>query len=203
MNIANNNSLTAVNYDFAGDGGITRNGNSPSLKLAGGTMEKSAGTNVFTIDAGIPLASTNGAFVVDSGTLALPGNGSYYTNATFDISSNASAVLAPSGHTVTLAGEIDGSGSGTVLVQSSTINPDPAGVNLDLPGSMLEWNSVTLTANGPILNSGGVTLVGGGDIVMQRNATFNNAGVTRQTGTGRINEQLNARILEKPGHRHL
>ncbi len=195
LNMANGTLLDAVNYDFESDGGITRNGSPHGLVLNGGTMSKTGGTNAFTIDPAIVLNSSSGTFSVNSGTLVLPGNGSYYTNGTFNITSNASLVLAPAGQSITLAGTLTGSGQGTVMVGAgTTINPGTDGVDFDLPDPLLNWMGGTLAAGNPVTNSGALTLSGTSDVVLNRTVQFNNVGLLRHSSTGRVNLYLNAQF---------
>lgn len=76
LSLGNNTSLSAVNFEFQGDGVLTRSGTA-FLTLDGGIMEKSAGTNTFTIDSGTQFSSLDGTIAVDSGTLALPGTAAF------------------------------------------------------------------------------------------------------------------------------
>jgi hypothetical protein len=182
LNMADGTSLTAVDFDFQGDGGITRNGSPKGLVLDGGTMTKSGGTNAFTIDPGIPLGSSNGIFEVDSGTLALPGNGSSYANDFFDIQSAATLALVPVGHSATFSGSLTGLGAGQVQFSQGVLNG--AGLLLNLPDQLFQWTGGTLA--GTVTNSGAVNVAGTNSPSLGigpaggSGGTFYNAGLVRQ-----------------------
>jgi hypothetical protein len=183
LNMADGSSLTAVNYDFQGDGGVTRNGSPKALVLDGGTMAKSGGTNVFTIDPGIVLKGSNGVFSVHSGTLALPGSGSYYTNGEFEIEAGARLALVPAGQSAIFAGTFAGLGPGQVEFSAGVLNG--AGWMLNLPDNLFQWTGGTLA--GTVTNAGTVTISANNSLALGvgpaggGGGTFYNAGLVRQT----------------------
>ena len=185
LNMAGNTSLTAVNYDFQGDGGITTSGSPPRLNLNGGTMEKSGGTNAFVIDSTVTLASSNGTFAVDSGTLALPDNGSSYTSGgAFNVASNATLVLDQANRNITMAGPFTGSGSGTVLLNTGTLSSGAGGVTLDLPAPLFQWSGGVM--NGTLTNNGAITLTGSSDLILLNQSILSNNGKMLHEGSGRF-----------------
>lgn len=181
LNFVNNTILQAVNYYFQGDGATTRNG-SAGMVLAGGTMEKTAGTNTFTIEPGTVLNSSGGTVAVDSGTLALPGDNSYYSNGVFNASSNATLLLAPQNNQVTMAGTFTGSGAGNVLFNAGTIVGNPS-ATFDLTGGLFQWNGGVFA--GAINNSGTMNLTTN-DGIMANQSLFFNSGLFRQAEGGRL-----------------
>lgn len=178
--------LSAVNFFFAGDGTITRSGccGPTLLSLVGGTMEKTAGTNTFAMDANVILNSTNGTLAADVGTLALPGNNSFYTNGGFNVATNATVALVPSGHTANFAGTFTGAGSGTVSLNAGTINAAAGGVTFNLPAPLFQWSSGTVAGYNPLTNAGIMELSGSNDGRLV--GTLNNSGLFHHTGSGNL-----------------
>ncbi len=183
LNMINGVSLSSVNYDFQGDGNLTHIGPAPLLILNGGTLSKSAGTNTYSIDPAITLDSTNGAFSVASGALALPGNASYYTNGLFDVQSGATLALLPAGQTATLAGNFDGLGGGQAQLGAGLVNA--ATLTLNLPANLFQWMGGTLA--GSVTNFGVVNISGANSPSLGvgpdggSGAAFYNSGLVRQT----------------------
>ena len=180
-------SITAGNFIFQGDGAITRSGCcSPTiLNLDGGTMEKTGGTNTFSIDPGIVLNSLDGTLKVDSGTLALPGNNSSYTDGAFNVASNATLDLVPSGNAANFSGAFTGSGSGLVSLSAGTLNADTAGANFNLPGPLFQWTGGTLQGYNPLTNAGTINLPSTNSVRLA--GTLNNTGLLNHSGAGTLN----------------
>jgi hypothetical protein len=181
-------SLSAVNFYFTGDGSITRysccSGN--NLFLDGGVMEKTFGTNTFSLDPSIVLDSTGGTLAVDSGTLALPGNNSYYTNGAFNVASNATLLLVPPGNNSQFAGAFTGSGDGTVLLNSGTLSAVQNGLTLDLPPGLFQWTGGTIATGNQLTNAGVLTMAapaGGADTLA---GAFYNTGSFLHSGAGNL-----------------
>lgn len=186
MSLSGGSGLGAVNFYFEGDGNITRSGCcSPTiLTLNGGTMEKTGGTNSFTIDPATVLNSTNGTLAADSGTLVLPGAESYYTNSGFNVATNATVVIAPPGYNVNFAGMSTGAGQGTVLLNSGSLSAAAGGLTLNLPGSLFQWTGGSLVGNNPLTNAGTIEISGVNNSRLA--GTLNNVGLVHQTGSGNL-----------------
>ena len=178
-------SLTALNFLFQGDTAITQSDccGPTTLTLEGGTMEKTGGTNTFSIDPGITLNSYNGTLAVDSGTLTLPGNNSTYTDGAFQVASNATLNLVPANNTANFSGTFTGSGQGRVVLDAGTVN-STGGVSFDLPAPLFQWGGGTLA--GMVGNEGAMTLVGTNDSYLGNRAVFVNAGTIEHAGSGRL-----------------
>jgi hypothetical protein len=190
--------LSANEFDFEGDSGISVGGGggpAPNLVLtAGGTMTKSAGTNTFAINPQVVLTSAGGVIGANSGTLALPGNNSSYTDGAFNAASNATLVLIPTNNSASFAGTLSGSGEGAVLLSAGTLNPSADGVDFDLAEPLFQWTGGTIAGTGPITNSGALALSGASDLTMQRGAQLNNAGLVRHRSGGRLDLLQHARL---------
>ncbi|HLH52118.1 MAG TPA: hypothetical protein VKY92_00665 [Verrucomicrobiae bacterium] len=190
LNLPSNigSSLSAVNFYFTGDGNITRNSccSANSMFLDGGVMEKTFGTNTFSFDPSIILTSIGGTLAVDSGTLALPGNNSYYTNGAFNVVSNATLLLVPPANNSQFAGEFSGSGNGTVLLNSGTLSAVQNGLTLDLPPGLFQWTGGTIATGNQLTNAGAITMsapANGGDILQ---GTLYNTGSFLHSGAGNL-----------------
>ncbi len=191
LNMGNATTLSAVNFEFQGDGGMTRSGTA-ALNLEGGTMAKTAGTNQFTLDPSIVLMSYGGTLEVDSGTLALPGNNSSYTNGAFDVASNATLLLMPTGAGANFAGTFTGTGSGTVLLSNGNFSAEAGGVALDLPEPLLQWNGGMLA--GVLTNLNALSFISTTTVIVSRGSGFYNSGLTRQTAAGALDVQQHSTI---------
>ncbi len=190
MGLGGGSGLGAVNFYFEGDGNITRSGCcSPTiLTLNGGTMEKTGGTNSFTIDPAVILDSTNGTLAADSGTLVLPGAESYYTNGGFNVATNATVVIAPPGYNVNFAGTFTGTGRGTVLLNNGSLSAAAGGLTLNLPDSLFQWTGGSLVGGNPLTNAGTIEISGANNSRLA--GTLNNAGLFHHTGSGNLGLSL-------------
>ncbi|MGA2656274.1 MAG: LamG-like jellyroll fold domain-containing protein [Verrucomicrobiota bacterium] len=176
LNIQSGSTLTASNFYFQGDGGITVGGccSPENMQITGGTLAKSGGTNVSTITPGLILTSRGVTLAVDSGTLALPGNNSSYSNGAFSVAANATLVLVPAGNNANFAGTFTGSGSGTVLLNAGTLTVAPGALTLDVPSPLFQWTGGTITGN-PLTNAGVLTVAGTNNAIL--GDQLNNAGL--------------------------
>ena len=179
-------SLTAVDFFFEGDGALARNGccSPTTLLLTNGIMAKTGGTNVFSLDPAIMLTSLDGTLEADSGTLALPGNNSYYTNGAFNVASNASIDLVPSGNTANFSGTFAGAGNGSVVLNAGTVSGTSGGVTFDLPPPLFQWSGGAFA--GSVGNAGFVNLSGTNDGVLANRSQFLNFGTFQHSGSGRL-----------------
>jgi len=193
LNIQSGSTLTASNLNFQGDSGITASGccSPENIVLNGGTLAKSAGTNVSTITPVVILTSSGATLAVDSGTLALPGNNSYYTNGAFDVASNATLVLVPAGYNANFAGTFTGSGNGSVVLSGGSLSAAPGGLTFDVPPPLLQWTGGTLVGNNPLTNAGVLTVGGSSGVFLDYQ--LNNAGLLQQAG------QANLYLNSSPG----
>ena len=186
LNIQSGSTLTVSNLDFQGDSGITVGGccSPENIVLNGGTLAKSAGTNVSTITPGVILTSLGATLAVDSGILALPGNNSYYTNGAFNVASNATLVLVPAGYNANFAGTFTGSGNGAVVLSAGSLSAAPGGVTFDVPSPLLQWTGGTLVGNNPLTNAGVLTVAGSNGVYLDDQ--LNNAGLLLQAGPANL-----------------
>ncbi len=184
LNIPSGSTLTVSNLYFQGDSGITQSGccSPENVALNGGTLGKTLGTNVSTIDPAVILTSVGGTLAVDSGTLALPGNNSYYTNGAFEVASNATLVLVPGGNTANFAGTFTGSGTGKVLLNAGTLSAAAGGLTLDVPSPLLQWTGGTLVGGNPLTNAGVLDVLTTNGVYL--NYQLDNAGLVTHSGPG-------------------
>jgi hypothetical protein len=167
-------------YQFATDNVIGNDapGNSNPVFANQGLVWKSGGTNYSAI--GIAFNNQGGVVKVDSGTLHLSGGGTS-SNGVFNVASGAVLDLT-GGNSPTWSGEITGSGSGQVWLDSGTLFASPALV-LAFPPNLFQWNGAIL--QGFITNTGTVTISGTNvSTLTGGNTTFVNLGTVQQTGSG-------------------
>ena len=174
-----NNALGAT-YQFVTDSSIGNEdyGYSNPVFTNNGLVWKSGGTNTSAI--AISFDNLDGVIQVDTGTLTLNGGGTS-SNGVFNVASNAVLDLA-GGSSPTWAGDLTGSGSGQVWLDSGTLSASPV-LTLDLPPGLFQWNGGILT--GTITNTETVTISGTNvSTLTGGNTTFVNEGLVTQTGSG-------------------
>ena len=161
LDMQHNVSLRALLYDFQDNGFLKMHGccSTPHLSLApGGSMMKTGGTNRFEIAPGIRLTATDATLAAYSGTLALPGAESSYTNGNFRVAEGSSIVLAPAGHFVNFSGRFTGELTGPVTHRSGTLRSGAEGVVFDLQGMGWQWSGGAISAAAPFVNAGFLTI---------------------------------------------
>ncbi len=182
LTMSGSSRLTANTISFLDNGSVTLvngGGYAPVMTLAtGGTMTKSGGAGAFVLDPNLVLISYAGNFSVASGTLALPGNGSYYANGNFVVASGATLTLLPASQSVTFDGLFSGSGAGTVSMNAGTLAAGADGATLNFPGSLFQWTGGTMVS---MANQGTITVSGVGGVSL--GGAFNNAGTLQINGT--------------------
>jgi len=149
-----------------------------------GLLWKSGGTNTTSIL--VPFNNLGGTIEVDSGTLVLSiANG--YTDNGEGSSSNGTFVVAAGavldltgGSSPSWAGQMTGSGAGTVLLGSGSITA--SNVTLDFPSNMFQWSGGTLA--GTMTNVDTVQLLGANPSVLGNPGIFVNQGLVQEAGSG-------------------
>ncbi|MGO9201638.1 MAG: LamG-like jellyroll fold domain-containing protein [Limisphaerales bacterium] len=186
LSIQSGSTLTVSNLDFHGDGAITVGGccSPETMTLTGGTLAKSAGRNTSAINPVIVLTSLGATLAVDSGTLALPGNNSYYTNGAFDVASNATLALVPANNNANFAGTFTGSGDGSVLLNAGTLSAASGGLTLDLPAPLFQWAGGALMGANPLTNAGVLTIAGANGAFLSDQLV--NSGLLLHSGSGNL-----------------
>jgi hypothetical protein len=142
-----------------------------------GLLRKSGGAGTSTL--GIYLNNQNGVIQVDSGMLSLAAGGGS-SNGTFNVAAGAVLDLT-GGSNPNWSGKMNGSGAGTVSLNSGTISTD-SGLTLNLPGGLFQWTGGTF--GGTTINSNTVTVAGGGTVFV--GGGFYNYGLMRHTGTATL-----------------
>lgn len=161
LDMQHNVSLRALLYDFQDDGFLKMHGccSTPHLSLAsGGTMMKTGGTNVFEIAPGIRLTASDATLAAYSGTLALPGADSSYTNGHFHLEAGSSIILSPASHAVNFSGTFTGEGDGPVVHRSGTLRSGAEGVTFEFEGTGFQWSGGDISAAAPFVNSGSMSI---------------------------------------------
>ena len=167
-------------YQFGADNVITNNapGNSNPVFLNQGRVWKSGGTNYSAI--GITFNNQGGELQVDQGTLYLDGGGNS-SNGVFNVAFGARLDLT-GGNSPTWAGEITGSGSGTVALAGGSLTAAPS-LTLAFTNDLFQWAGGIW--QGVITNLGLVTVSGTNvSTLTGANTTFVNLGTVRQAGSG-------------------
>ncbi len=116
-------------------------------------MTKS-GNGLFTIDPSVALDCVGGAISVDSGTLALPGSQSAYSNDVFNATANTGLDLVPNNNLVNFTGTLTGSGAGQIQLNYGALIGQTA--TLDFAPGLFQW--VAGQMNCVITNTGDLTL---------------------------------------------
>jgi len=192
LNICNGSPTAFYNpaggtYQFLNDSSIYQYNCEGTLFFQNqGLVWKSGGTNISSI--GLPFDNLGGAIEVDSGTLVLntnlPGGynngGGTSSNGTFIVASGAALDLT-GGNSATWAGQITGSGGGTVTLNGGTLNASPS-LTLNFPTNIFQCNGAALA--GTTTNAGTVTLVGTNASRLLGHAAFVNQGLVQETGSG-------------------
>jgi RHS repeat-associated protein len=174
-------------YVFAGDQGIELGPyppvgvNNASLQNSG-ILKKSSGAGVSTITTG--FNNQGGTIEVDTGTINLATTGGVSTGGTFNVAQGATLDLI-AGQTVTYSGTFSGSGAGTVLFSSGTIEVGVGGVTFDFPGNLFQWTggAIELTG-GDATNNGTINLSGSAQTQIYADGTLYDYGTIVQSGTG-------------------
>jgi fibronectin-binding autotransporter adhesin len=168
-------------YQFMTDSGIGNDvpGYSSPVFTNDGLVWKSGGTNTSAIS--IAFNNLGGMVQVDSGTLTLNGGGTS-SNGVFNVASGAVLDLTGGNNGPTWSGDITGSGSGQILLDSGTLFARPS-LALAFPPGLFQWNGGTL--QGIITNTGTVTISGTNvSTLTGANTAFVNLGMVKQTGSG-------------------
>ena len=176
--------LAGATYQLAGDNSIGFGNNAGGQTSASvpfsnfGLVWKSGGTNASAIS---PAFNNEGGTVkVDSGILSLNGGGTS-SNGFFSVASGAVLDLT-GGNAPTWAGEISGSGSGQVGLESGTLFAAPS-LTLAFTNHLFQWDGGIL--QGVITNLGTVTVSGTNvSTLTGANTTFVNEGTVIQAGSG-------------------
>src|ERR1039457_3310548 len=179
------NNEPGATYEFTTDSSIGFGNNaygqtSQSVPfLNQGLVWKSGGTNTSAI--GASFNNQGGVVQVDSGTLTLNGGGTS-SNGVFNVASGAVLDLTGGNNGPTWSGDITGSGSGQILLDSGTLFARPS-LALAFPPGLFQWNGGTL--QGIITNTGTVTISGTNvSTLTGANTAFVNLGMVKQTGSG-------------------
>jgi len=163
--------------------------------LAGATLTKSGGAGTTTF-AGVAF-NNNGTVNVNSGVLALTGDGS--SAGAFNAVSGSRLDVAGGTQTLTAGAAIAGAGTVRVAAPAilvlaarvAAVNLDLAGGTVDGPGALsvsgsLQWTGGTLRGAGTttIEPGGALSIAGSAANNLQR--TINSAGVTTWSGSGNV-----------------
>ena len=100
------------------------------------------------------------------------------------------------GASYTLGGSYTGSGAGTVRLDG-TLTVAAAGATVNLPGSLLQWTSGTLTG-GTLTNTGALTISGSSSRTVI-GGTLSNAGAVSRSGAGALTVQSGGAINNQAG----
>jgi len=115
-------------------------------------LRKSGGSGTSII--GVPFDNSDGTIEVDSGTLSLAAGGTS-ASGTFNVAAGAVLDLT-GGSSPTWSGLVNGSGAGTVSLNSGTVATSPS-LTLDFPDGLFQWTGGWLS--GTTINSGVVTML--------------------------------------------
>lgn len=175
------NNLAGALFDLRNDAPITASGGGGANPFINnyGLFRKSQGT---TNSINTRFNNQSGTIEVDTGALTLAGGG-VCSNGTLVVSNSAILDLT-GGNNPTWTGQINGHGTGHVLLQRGNLSAAAGGLTLNLPGSLFQWTGGDLqcsdTLVAPFTNAGAMTISGGRSV----GAGFFNAGTMTQAGNG-------------------
>ena len=174
-------------YEFTGDGDIDwQSGSTPvPIVTIAGTLRKTTATGVSTVEADMRIES--GTIDVQMGEIELyrPGGSvGNSTGGTFTVSGGAILDLT-GGSTQVFEGTYTGSGAGTVLLESGTLDPAPGGISLNFPSTLFHWTGGTITG-GTVNNlpTGVINLSGTSAKALGATGVLLNLGTINHSGTG-------------------
>jgi hypothetical protein len=190
LNAQFGSAISANIFDFQGDGTLSVSGGGgpwPVLTVgSGGTLMKSGGAGTYTLDPGVVVMANGATISSKSGTLALPGNSSSYTNDTFTATAGAIVDLVPTGNYHSgFNGSFTGGGAGTLRLSGGELDT-VSNTTFNFPGSFFQWtggvlssgsaatftNAGTLTISGPV-GIGGIGFTNNGTIIQSGSGTPN------------------------------
>ena len=177
-------------YYFQGDGAIVNVGTFYIYFGNQGLLCKRGGSGTSTM--GVSFLNNNGTIEVDSGTLSLAAGGTS-TDGTFNVASGAVLDLT-GGSNPTWAGEVSGSGAGTVSLNSGTLSTSPS-LTLDFPDGLFQWTGGWFA--GTTINSNVVTI--SGINTASTTGIFYNAGLVRHNGTAKLGIESNTHFQNLAG----
>jgi hypothetical protein len=202
---ANLNNRGTLNYDGSGDLVINYSAGGRLNNLASGTVNLQSNATIYSSTGGGAIANwglfrkptgtststvsmgfnnLSGTVQVDSGTLSLAGGGaSSSSNGTFNVSANAVLDLTGGAATPTYyRGTFTGSGGGTVLLGSGSINAASGDLTLNFPGSLFKWTGGGFGGSYALTNLG--TINASGSAAKSLATDLNNSGTFNYGGSG-------------------
>jgi hypothetical protein len=186
LNMEFSTKLTANEFNFQGDGTLTIGGAGGPFPIvtvnSGGTLTKSGGAGTYALDPGVQLIAQGATISSTSGTLALPGDTSTYTDDTFTATAGAVVDLVASNDYASLNGTFTGGGAGTLRLSGGELDTK-SNTTFNFPGSFFQWTGgvIFAGAGGTFTNAGTITIAGP---VGFRGAGFMNTGTVIQSGSG-------------------
>jgi hypothetical protein len=163
-----------------------------------GTLQESAPSGT-TTTLSLPFNNQSGTIDVQGGILEFAGGGTS-TGGTFQVAQGATLALGAAGFGIgTLTGMYTGSGQGTITLTTSALTIGGVGATFAFPSGLFVWSGGTinfatgaaltnagflaidtttgnpLAANGRIVNSGTLNLLGAGKLILN-DTTINNQG---------------------------
>ncbi len=164
----------AAEVDMANDGGTNAFNNS-------GTLEHSTGAGTVVFESGDPFnnaAAGKITLAANVGGISLGGGGTD-AGGTFTVGANSVLDLTD-GSAPTLTGTYTGSGAGTVLMATGSLDVDTAGATFNFPAGLFRWEGGTIAAaasnSNVLLNTGFITLSTSTDKLLRYNLTLENQG---------------------------
>ncbi len=113
-----------------------------------GTLRKSGGTDVTSINSWWTFENQNGIIDVQTGTLEHTGSGTY-ANGTYTIAENA--MLTFTGGIWVLSGSLNGNSAGIFSLNGPTFDTDSLSVTYNIQGSEFQFVDGTITGGGTLI----------------------------------------------------
>ena len=169
------NNLAGGTIDIQGNGGFSGNSGNLSVLNNAGLLKKSLGSGTSTIASGIHFGNT-GTVEVDIGTLQIQApvaqvSGNVLTGGTWNVESNAT--LSMPGSIATNAGSVTLSGTNSNFAAINGLSANQGSFSLlngrsfVTAGALQNSGSMTIGAGSTLAVTGSLSLLGGGNLVLQ------------------------------------
>jgi uncharacterized repeat protein (TIGR03803 family) len=182
-------------FNVTGDGSVSQAHGGTFANA--GTLEKTGGAGISTISSSL---DNSGAITVQTGTLTLASAGGTNTGGAFTVYGGAILDLT-GGAAVTYEGTYTGSGGGIVALRGGSLQVGAGGATFDISGPLFDWTAGIIDmTNGNFTNTGGLYAdTTGANLVLTGAGTLTNDGTIAEAGTHSLVLENNATLDNAAG----